>query len=307
MPEISLCQLIKLSSKLVHSRSSISSSIKVLPLLYLLDEFILNANSNLYQQQKTLFPQSANPSQQNFHNGFALVPAHPQVINGANGIFIQAQFQTPPKSIYSANGYYYDAVQVNGKQLNLPIHYAKQRNIKKTQSTSLLSYPLIHFDQSLVLAQQEQQMQQFQQTKKLEKKQPEKIPFANAYVEDCFKFSVIEGNNCGLVRSALLRRDWWIQIPIVHSLYNFRWQPVSYGIKFEMLSPLKAKPGEIGSSLEPPSIEEKQMVNHFEFHAQLSEKANLFAWMQRACEAAKENVFDCCPVTFHVEIPDVDK
>jgi len=35
------------------------------------------------------------------------------------------------------------------------------------------------------------------------------------------------------------KRDWWIEIPAVHSLYNFKWQPVSYGIKFERLSPLK--------------------------------------------------------------------
>jgi hypothetical protein len=51
-----------------------------------------------------------------------------------------------------------------------------------------------------------------------------------------------------LIRKALERRDWWIEIPAVHSMFNFKWQPVSYGIKFERLSPLKPKPGEIGSN-----------------------------------------------------------
>ena len=103
-----------------------------------------------------------------------------------------------------------------------------------------------------------------------------KIPFANAYVEDCYKFIVVPGNNSGLVRRAIARRDWWIEIPAVHSMYNFKWQPVSYGIKFELLSPLKPKPGEIGggnqfstfqSNIENnPTENIKQMVNHFEFH-----------------------------------------
>jgi len=79
-------------------------------------------------------------------------------------------------------------------------------------------------------------------------KKTSKIPFSNAYVEDCYKFIVVAGNNSGLIRKALERRDWWIEIPAVHSMYNFKWQPVSYGIKFERLSPIKPKPGEIGSS-----------------------------------------------------------
>ena len=43
------------------------------------------------------------------------------------------------------------------------------------------------------------------------------------------------------------RRDWWIEIPQVHSMFNFKWQPFSFGIKFERLSPLKPKIGEIGA------------------------------------------------------------
>jgi len=68
-------------------------------------------------------------------------------------------------------------------------------------------------------------------------KKVSKIPFSNAYVPDCYKFIVVPGNNSQILRKAMERRDWWIEIPSVHSMYNFKWQPVSWGIKFERLSP----------------------------------------------------------------------
>jgi|JI9StandDraft_1071089.scaffolds.fasta_scaffold135404_2 hypothetical protein len=55
------------------------------------------------------------------------------------------------------------------------------------------------------------------------KKEKSKIPFSNAYIEDCYKFIIVSGNNSGLIRRAMERRDWWIEIPAVHSMYNFRW------------------------------------------------------------------------------------
>ena len=39
-----------------------------------------------------------------------------------------------------------------------------------------------------------------------------KIPFENAYVEDCYKFIIGYGNNCNLIRNALKQRSWWIEI-----------------------------------------------------------------------------------------------
>mmetsp|Transcript_29026 Transcript_29026/g.27990 ORF Transcript_29026/g.27990 Transcript_29026/m.27990 type:complete len:139 (-) Transcript_29026:1633-2049(-) len=103
-------------------------------------------------------------------------------------------------------------------------------------------------------------------------------------------------------------------------MYNFKWQPVSYGIKFERLSPMKPRPGEIGSSSgtiggytmnngakEGQEFKSQQMVNHFEFHHLISEKANLFNNLQKYSESLKENIFDICPITFYVEVTDVDK
>ena len=130
------------------------------------------------------------------------------------------------------------------------------------------------------------------------------------------------------------KRDWWIEIPALHSMFNFKWQPVSFGIKFERLSPIKPKMGEIGSSSSnfggafssymnssstayngngsssnqtTENVQLKQTVNHFEGHHYVSEKANLFRMMQKHCDLYKENIFDIVPLTFYVEIPAVDK
>ena len=62
-----------------------------------------------------------------------------------------------------------------------------------------------------------------------------KIPFENAYVEDCYKFIIGYGNNSGLIRNALKARSWWIEIQPVHSMFNFKWNPTSDGIKFARL------------------------------------------------------------------------
>ena len=86
------------------------------------------------------------------------------------------------------------------------------------------------------------------------------------------------------------RRSWWIEIPNFNFLFNFKWQPVSYGIKF--------------SDLEGSSI--KQIVNHLEFHKEISTKSRFFQNMRSYWESTKYNVFDIMPLTFFVEI-DVTK
>lgn len=47
---------------------------------------------------------------------------------------------------------------------------------------------------------------------------------------------------------------------------------------------------------------QKQLVNHFEFHAQLTEKSKLFKNLLQYAYKLKENVFDYIPVTFFMEI-----
>ena len=43
-------------------------------------------------------------------------------------------------------------------------------------------------------------------------KQKSKIPFENAYVDDCYKFIITSGNNSQIIRKALEKRSWWIEI-----------------------------------------------------------------------------------------------
>ena len=54
-------------------------------------------------------------------------------------------------------------------------------------------------------------------------------------MEDCYKFIVTQGNNSGLIKKAMLRRSWWIEIQPVHTLFNFKWQPESKGINYNRL------------------------------------------------------------------------
>jgi hypothetical protein len=47
---------------------------------------------------------------------------------------------------------------------------------------------------------------------------------------------------------------------------------------------------------------QKQLVNHFECHSQLTEKSKLFKNLTDFAIKHKENVFDYMPLTFYVEI-----
>lgn len=46
----------------------------------------------------------------------------------------------------------------------------------------------------------------------IDTKTKSKIPFENAYVEDCYKYIVASGNNSQLIRKAMENRSWWIEI-----------------------------------------------------------------------------------------------
>ena len=92
-----------------------------------------------------------------------------------------------------------------------------------------------------------------------------KIAFSNIYNNNKYKYIVTSGNNSKLIREAMSKRNWWVEIPNVDSVFNFKWQPVSYRMKFRELG--KKTPY-------------KQIVNHFEFHKCLSEKNELYSCLQ---------------------------
>ena len=101
---------------------------------------------------------------------------------------------------------------------------------------------------------------------------------------------MLKGNNSKIVRECLEERPWWIEMPISHNHnFNFKWSPISQGIKFELMSSIT-------------TTHNKQLVNHFEYHRELSRKSNLFKNLQTFGEIHHENIFNFIPLTFFVEI-----
>lgn len=66
-----------------------------------------------------------------------------------------------------------------------------------------------------------------------------------------YKYIVCPGNNSQIVKRCLdLRKDRWEETNDFDTLFNFKWHPISKGIKFDMVS----------------THGTKQLVNHFENH-----------------------------------------
>ena len=106
-----------------------------------------------------------------------------------------------------------------------------------------------------------------------------------AMLEDgYYRFQVLRGNNSKLVRRVLETRENWTQLPdnCSTSLFDFKWSPTSRICNFEMLS--------FGGH--------KSMVNHLEFHGQITTKDMIYHNMHRLCEMNKLNVFDYLPIQF---------
>ena len=88
-----------------------------------------------------------------------------------------------------------------------------------------------------------------------------KIPFSNIYNTKKYKYIITSGNNSKIIREAMMRRWWWIEVTKFNSIFNFKWQPFSNGIIFEDFYKEKVI---------------KQAINHLEYHSVLSEKSQLF-------------------------------
>lgn len=76
-------------------------------------------------------------------------------------------------------------------------------------------------------------------------------------------------------------------MPNLNTIFNFKWQPVSHGLKFRELEALSGV---------------KQFVNHLENHKEISTKSRLFESMKKYWESIKTNVFDVIPLTFYIDI-----
>ena len=97
------------------------------------------------------------------------------------------------------------------------------------------------------------------------------------------QFSIAPGNNSKLIRRCFERRlEYWKETKIGA---NFKWIPTTKNIRFSQLS-----------------LIHKQMVNHFEYHQEISTKDLLFRNLTSYAESNKVNVFDYLPLTFVIDI-----
>ena len=105
-----------------------------------------------------------------------------------------------------------------------------------------------------------------------------------------YQYLILKGNASYLVKYCMYHRVNWIEgnppDPENSQIFNFKWKELSLGIDYYNLN-------------KNPKM--KQMVNHFEFHHVISNKANLFINLMKHAEIMEENVFKYIPFTLLFE------
>ena len=97
-----------------------------------------------------------------------------------------------------------------------------------------------------------------------------------------YLYNILPGNNGKLVEKVLKTRENWIAVESTQSQYaNLIWTPLSCQINFSQHS----------------ISEITQYVNHFEFHSELTNKANTFINLFRYCEFNDIDLFSFYPLT----------
>ena len=106
-------------------------------------------------------------------------------------------------------------------------------------------------------------------------------------------YSILPGNASYLVKNCMCHRTNWKEaFSYATNFYNFKWQQISYNIDYSVL-------GRYGAI--------KQVVNHFENHCAISNKANMFINLMNYCEQRKISVFKYVPFTIIFELKTEDK
>jgi len=106
----------------------------------------------------------------------------------------------------------------------------------------------------------------------------------------CFYYLILPGNASYLVEKCMNHRINWVKpFSVVSTLYNFKWQELSYGIDYASLGHFQNV---------------KQIVNHYENHFAISNKAKMFINLFNYCEKRKLSVFKYVPFTIIFELKD---
>ena len=95
-------------------------------------------------------------------------------------------------------------------------------------------------------------------------------------------YNILPGNNGKLIEKCLLNRNNWEIAPEDKKNYcNFIWTPLSCQINYSIHS----------------VVETTQLVNHFEYHSELTNKSKTFINLFRYCEFNDINLFSFYPLT----------
>ena len=120
------------------------------------------------------------------------------------------------------------------------------------------------------------------------KKPKQEIPKKN----NIYQYLILKGNASYLVRNCMKHRVNWTEvenIPENANFFNFKWKELSSGIDYNNLN---RNPGM------------KQIVNHYENHFAISNKANMFINIMKYCEQRKISIFKYVPFTIVFKIKD---
>ena len=108
-----------------------------------------------------------------------------------------------------------------------------------------------------------------------------------------YQYLILKGNAEYLIKNCMYHRINWIEGNMQDAentqTFNFKWKELSTGIDYFNLG-------------KNPKM--KQIVNHFEFHQVISNKANLFINLMKYCEKKNLSVFKYVPFTIVFKIKD---
>ena len=102
-----------------------------------------------------------------------------------------------------------------------------------------------------------------------------------------FYYLILPGNASYLVKNCMCHRTNWKEQQKYINYFNFKWKELSYGIDYN-------DNDKLGKT--------KHVVNHYENHFAISNKANMFINLMYYCEQRKISVFKYVPFTIIFEL-----
>jgi len=102
-----------------------------------------------------------------------------------------------------------------------------------------------------------------------------------------FYYLILPGNASYLVKNCMCHRTNWKEQHKYINYFNFKWKELSSGIDYNQNDKL---------------AKTKQVVNHYENHYAISNKANMFINLMYYCEQRKISVFKYAPFTIIFEL-----